>query len=289
MDKLFTIVSTIGIAYFALLVFLSTSKSHERDLFRKQINVRAVMMKFQSDQFQEKLDNSGYPVKAQSVNFIRYATALIFFLFMFLSSYVREITLSYKEVLIPILILLISSPMKYLPLGWILNRKFQQNILHKDGEIVSFLKQYQNNRLRNRGYIEFGAFCAQVAPTFEYLKDDLNELAEKSTDDGVEEAIKHFCDKFPANHHFMSNVRSILLATEGMADNNEAIEYLKKQNTAISKISSDHYQKKWTRIGDWAGIINVTPSISTFLMIVVLSLQYIMLLRGNFNGVSLFR
>lgn len=289
MDRLFTLISTFGIAYFALLVFLSMSKNHERDLFRKQINIRAVMMKFQSDKFQEKLDNSGYPIKSQNVNFIRYATALIFLLFLFLSSYVKGNAMSLKDVLIPIAILVVSSSRAYLPLGWFLNKKFQQNVLHKDGEIVSFLKQYQNNRLRNRGYIEFGAFCTQVAPTFEYLRNDLNELAEKATDDGVEEAIKHFCDKFPVDHHFMSNVRSILLATESMADNNDAIEYLKKQNTAISKISSDHYQKKWTRIGDWAGIINVIPSISTFLMIVMLSLQYIMLLKGNFNGVSLFR
>lgn len=289
MDRLFTLISTFGIAYFALLVFLSMSKNHERDLFRKQINIRAVMMKFQSDKFQEKLDNSGYPIKSQNVNFIRYATALIFLLFLFLSSYVKGTAMSLIDILIPIAILVISSSRAYLPLGWFLNKKFQQNVLHKDGEIVSFLKQYQNNRLRNRGYIEFGAFCTQVAPTFEYLRNDLNELAEKATDDGVEEAIKHFCDKFPVDHHFMSNVRSILLATESMADNNDAIEYLKKQNTAISKISSDHYQKKWTRIGDWAGIINVIPSISTFLMIVMLSLQYIMLLKGNFNGVSLFR
>jgi len=246
-------------------------------------------MKFQSEQFQKKLDNSGYPVEAKNINFIRYATALLFLLFLFLSKYLRGTTMSLNDALIPIGILAFSSPLKYLPLGWFLDRKSQQNILQKDGEIVSLLKQYQNNRLRNRGYIEFGAFCTQVAPTFEYLKNDLNELAEKATDDGVEEAIKHFCDKFPADHHFMPNVRSILLATESMADSNEAIEYLKKQNTAISKISSDHYLKKWTRIGDWAGLINVIPSITTFLMIVVLSLQYIMVLKGNFNGVNLFR
>ncbi|MFD1909215.1 hypothetical protein ACFSQ7_42575 [Paenibacillus rhizoplanae] len=55
------------------------------------------------------------------------------------------------------------------------------------------------------------------------------------------------------------------------------------------KISSDQYLKKWSFIGDISTIINVIPSIATFLMIVSLAMQYIMLIKGNFNGVGMFQ
>jgi hypothetical protein len=47
--------------------------------------------------------------------------------------------------------------------------------------------------------------------------------------------------------------------------------------------------KKWSFIGDLSTIINVIPSIATFLMIVALAMQYILLIKGNFNGVGMFQ
>lgn len=64
---------------------------------------------------------------------------------------------------------------------------------------------------------------------------------------------------------------------------------LQEQGKIITKISSDQYLKKWSFIGDISTIINVIPSIATFLMIVSLAMQYIMLIKGNFNGVGMFQ
>jgi len=74
-----------------------------------------------------------------------------------------------------------------------------------------------------------------------------------------------------------------------MDDDTAAAQYLREQGKMISKISSDQYLKKWSFIGEIASIINVIPSIATFLMIVSLAMQYIMLIKGNFNGIALFQ
>ncbi|MNV79019.1 hypothetical protein D3C71_1725500 [compost metagenome] len=74
-----------------------------------------------------------------------------------------------------------------------------------------------------------------------------------------------------------------------MDDDLEAASYLKEQGSIIAQISSDQYLRKWSIIGDVATVINVIPSITTFLMIVTLAMQYIMLIKGNFNEIRLFQ
>ena len=137
--------------------------------------------------------------------------------------------------------------------------------------------------------MQFGAFCAGTAGHFQYIRQDLYELSERAVDEGADHAIEWFCSKFPDHHAFINDIRSILLATEGMDDDTAAAQYLREQGKMISKISSDQYLKKWSFIGEIASIINVIPSIATFLMIVSLAMQYIMLIKGNFNGIALFQ
>lgn len=289
MDRLLLLITVIGIVYFALLVFVSTSSKQERYLVRLGIRWNALGERVERDRLQQLLNDSGLSISARKVTLFRYSAALIYLLTQLLSDFIRSNPFSIYDPLIALLILVISSPMPYFPFGWVLAWLHQKTVIQKDGELISFIRLYENNRLRKRGYVQFGAFCGSTAGHFQYIRQDLYELSERAIDEGVEGAIEWFCAKFPDNHSFINDIRSILLATEGMDDDTEAANYLREQGKIISKISSDQYLKKWSFIGDLFTIINVIPSISTFLMIVAMAMQYILLIKGNFNGVGMFQ
>jgi hypothetical protein len=289
MDRLLLLITVIGIVYVALLVFVSSSSKQERYLVRLGLRWDALGERVQGDRLQQLLNDSGLSISARKITLFRYSAALIYLLIQVVSEFIRSDSFSIYDPLIALLILVVSSPMRYLPFGWVLAWLHQKTVIQKDGELISFIRLYENNRLRKRGYVQFGAFCGSTAGHFQYIRQDLYELSERAVDEGVEGAIEWFCAKFPDNHSFINDIRSILLATEGMDDDTEAANYLREQGKIISKISSDQYLKKWSFIGDLSTIINVIPSIATFLMIVSMAMQYIVLIKGNFNDVGMFQ
>ena len=289
MDRLLLIFAVFGIVYVALLVFVSTSSKQERYILRLGLKWKSLEERVQDDRLQRVLNDSGLSISARKITMFRYSAALIYLVIQVVSNFVRSESFSVYDPLIAVLILMVSSPIRYFPLGWILAWLHQKTLIQKDGELISFIRLYENNRLRKRGYVQFGAFCGSTAGHFQYIRQDLYELSERAVDEGVEGAIEWFCAKFPDNHSFINDIRSILLATEGMDDDTEAANYLREQGKIIAKISSDQYLKKWSFIGDLSTIINVIPSIATFLMIVSLAMQYILLIKGNFNGVGMFQ
>lgn len=289
MDRLLLIFAVFGIVYVALLVFVSTSSKQERYILRLGLKWKSLEERVQDDRLQRVLNDSGLSISARKITMFRYSAALIYLVIQVVSNFVRSESFSVYDPLIAVLILMVSSPIRYFPLGWILTWLHQKTLIQKDGELISFIRLYENNRLRKRGYVQFGAFCGSTAGHFQYIRQELYELSERAVDEGVEGAIEWFCAKFPDNHSFINDIRSILLATEGMDDDTEAANYLREQGKIIAKISSDQYLKKWSFIGDLSTIINVIPSIATFLMIVSLAMQYILLIKGNFNGVGMFQ
>lgn len=288
MERLFLIIAAVGIAYFAYLVYVSTGKKVETDPILRHLNLVAVQDKFESEKLQTLLNNAGLKASSKRINLFRYSAAIAYVSVQVLNSFLRYQPFPLVDILIGIGIIALSSHARYLPLGLILRRMHHNEFVRKDGELISFLRQYENNRLRKKGSTEFGTYCAQVAPNLDYLRSDLYGMSERCVDLGTENAIKWFCDQFPSNHPFINDIRSILLATEGKNNDSEAAQYLSSQSKSISKISSDHYLRKWTRIGEYLTIVATIPSIATFLMVVVLAMKYILLIKGNFNGVSLY-
>ncbi|KWX73322.1 hypothetical protein AMQ84_22695 [Paenibacillus riograndensis] len=289
MDRLLLLIAVLGLVYLALLVFVSSSTRQERYLLRLGARWKILGERMHNERLQQLLYNSGLTISAGKITLFRYSAALIYVLVQAAGDFLRSAPFSIYDLLVAVLILLITSPLRYLPLGWLLAWMHQKTLIQKDGELISFIRLYENNRLRKRGYVQFGAFCAGTAGHFNYIRQDLYELSERAVDEGTERAIEWFCGKFPDNHAFINDIRSILLATEGMDDDTEAANYLREQGKIITKISSDQYLKKWSFIGDVSTIINVIPSIATFLMIVSMAMQYILLIKGNFNGVGLFQ
>ncbi|MEK3762719.1 hypothetical protein MKZ07_30515 [Paenibacillus sp. FSL P4-0338] len=289
MDRLLLLIAVTGVVYLALLVFVSSSSRQERYVLRLGQQWKAFGERVHNERLQQLLDQSGLSISAAKITLFRYSAAFLYLLVQATGDFVRSERMSIYDPLIALLILVITSPQRVLPFGWVLSWLHQKTLIQKDGELISFIRLYENNRLRKRGYVEFGAFCAGTANHFSYIRQDLYELSERAVDEGTERAIEWFCSKFPENHMFINDIRSILLATEGMDDDHEAAKYLQEQGKIITKISSDQYLKKWSFIGDISTIINVVPSIATFLMIVSLAMQYIMLIKGNFNGVGMFQ
>ncbi|QWU17429.1 hypothetical protein SAMN04487895_104180 [Paenibacillus sophorae] len=289
MDRLFVLTAVIGIVYLALLVFVSSTGKRERYMLRLQQRWQGFGERLENGRLQQILYASGLTVSARKITLFRYSAAFLYLLVKVLGDYIRGLPFSAYDLLIAALIIGFTSPARYLPFGWLLSWLHQRSVVQKDGELISFLRLYENNRLRRRGYVQFGAFCAGAAGHFVHIRHDLYELSERAVDEGPERAIEWFCDRFPEGHAFIGDIRSILLATEGMDDDTEAAAYLREQGKMIAKISSDQYLRKWSLIGDISSIINVIPSIATFLMIVTLAMQYIMLIKGNFNEIRLFQ
>ncbi|WP_151732982.1 hypothetical protein [Paenibacillus tengchongensis] len=289
MERLLLLIAVSGIVYLALLVFVSSSSRQERYLLSLGVKWKELGEKVHNERLQLILNQSGLALSAGKLIVFRYSAALIYLGIQIISGFIRQLPLSLSDLLVAILILLVSSPNRFLPFGWLLAWLQRRTLIQKDGELISFIRLYENNRLRKRGYVQFGAFCAGVAGHFQHIRQDLYELSERAVDEGTEKAIEWFCGEFPAGHPFINDLRSILLATEGMDDDTEAANYLREQGQIITKISSDQYLKKWSSIGDLSTIINVIPSIATFLMIVSLAMQYILLIKGNFDGVGLFQ
>jgi len=289
MDRLFVLLAVFGVVYLAFLVYVSTSTRQEKYLQRLALRWGNLGNRMGNEKLQQLLYDGGLSISAHKVTMFRYSAALLYFTLRVLGDYFSQNPSSAYDVLITMLILVITSPSRFLPFGWLLAWLHQRARIQKDGELISFIRLYENNRLRKHGYVQFGAFCAGTAGHFQYIRQDLYELSERAVDEGADHAIEWFCSKFPDHHAFINDIRSILLATEGMDDDTAAAQYLREQGKMISKISSDQYLKKWSFIGEIASIINVIPSIATFLMIVSLAMQYIMLIKGNFNGIALFQ
>lgn len=289
MERVFFILSVVGIAYLSFVVFLTSGKREINERFRKQLTLQHVRQRLQSDKLQTLLADAGVQTTSGNVNLFRFGATGLYLGVQLTIDFIRGNPLNPLDILIAVGILLATSSAKYAPLGAMLRRIHKSKIMKKDGELISFLRLYENNRMKKRGHTEFGAYCVEVAIHFQYIRQDLYQLTEYAVEEGTEKAINWFCGQFPEDHHFIADFRSILLSTESMEDDEEVLTYLNMQSKIISKISADHYQWKWSNIGSISTFVTLVPSVTTFIMIVSLSLMYVMLIKNQFNGVSLYQ
>lgn len=287
MQRVFMLISVVGIVYVAFVIFLSSGKKETNNLLRKQLTMKNFRHRMESEKLQHLLNNAGIPSASGNINLFRYGAAGLYLILQLTIGYIRKQPPAATDFIIPAGIILVTSSGKFAPLGAFLRKVHSDQISKKDGEIISFLKLYENNRMKKRGTTEFSSFCNQVASHSKYLRQDLYELSQRSIDEGVEKAIDWFCNQFPANHPFINDVRSIMLATESMSSDEDAISYLNNQSKIIAKISADQYLRRWSNIGSISTFITITPAMATFLMIVVLSLMYVMIIKNQYGTVGL--
>lgn len=131
MDRLLLLITVIGIVYVALLVFISSSSKQERYLVRLGLRWNKFGERMQGDRLQQLLDDSGLSIAARKITLFRYSAALIYLITQVISDFIRSNSFSIYDPLIALLILIISSPMRYLPFGWVLAWLHQKRLLKK--------------------------------------------------------------------------------------------------------------------------------------------------------------
>lgn len=274
MRNAFVLSSFVGLAYLAVLV--ATAQPAVRKMFRRQFNPRRLADRLQSEAFQEILRQAGINITAKRLNLFRlYLSAGIL-----LAGYGPAFFQNEQPTTIPLILVFLvwflTSPRPFTLGGFIYSRLTRRQQNRKNGELMSLLKLYENNkRLQD---LKFEHFLKRVAPHFRLLKNDLIILSERVTDDGLHDALNWFVNQFPPNHPFVGQIRTIILATEGK-EGEEAVRYLDQESHTIARISNDMYLSRWNTISAFATVVNAIPSFAMFFLIILLVLYHITLVR----------
>lgn len=280
MDLFFVIVTVIGLAFLSFVV--ADSKSL-RNKLRKQLHPAVIASKFHSDEMQKLFKNAGWEISSKNYNLFRFFGFFGFLAIVYLNAWFRGDLFPQFETLIALILLLSTSTFRFAPMGIILHWLHNRNIIRKDGELISFFILYEKNRKRSKGYLQFSEFCKQRAIESKYLQSDLLILVRRIDEEGLEKAMDWFVSRFPNDHPFVKDIRSIILAVEGMNDTDAAAKYLEDQSKIISGICSDVYTRKWKLLGDVANIFTTVPAMLIFLMAVVIVFQYTEIIKQQIN------
>lgn len=283
MAILFQLTFICGICYMATLIVASIRPRMVRSRFRRVLNPEVYLSPFESEKMKNLFEKAGIKQDPRYMNLFRFATSIAVLLVIYGGAYIRGDSSSILPLLGVCLFILLTMPSHYSLLGWLLNKMHTNRTILRDGELISFIRLYENNRRKRNGYIQFWAFCETMAPNFEHIDHLLRLLSEKSTEMELEQALDWFVTQFPKDHPFAQDIRTIILTTEGIEDHEYAIHYLEEQNQAISRISSDLYLKRWKFIGETSTYIAAIPSLLSLIMIVVLAILYLSIIQ---NGMS---
>ena len=277
----FQLVALAGLIYLIFLILFHQNNKKLINRWRMQLNPQKVMNRFHSEQMEILFQDAGFKNISRNINFYRWMLVLAYLILSITVELARGNSIGFTPFIVAASAIFITSPLNYAPAGYVLRKVKQQNIIRKDSEIISFLKLYENNRMNENHYIQFESFCMQMAPHFRFIRKELMQLSERVIDDGLERALDWWVELYPSDHKFISEIRTVLLTTESLDDKSKVLVYLKEQGKIINKISSDQYLRRWTLIGDIAGIFNSIPSLGTFIMIIWLVLLYLNILKSN--------
>jgi hypothetical protein len=283
LNTLCLIIALVGLAYLCTLVAIYDNPNKAKNFFRRQLDPGMLAGKFHSERMQTVLREAGFNIASQKINLFRYLGIAAYLFISYVSMSLRKEPFSVNPMIVSGCLLFFSSPLRMSPSGWVLRKIQFRNIIKRDSELITFLRLYESNRLRKGSYVQFPSFCLQIAPHFNYIKKDLMILSQRTVEDGLENALDWFITKFPADHSFISDIRTILISTEGMKDEDMVIAYLREQSKIIAKISTDQYLRRWTFWGDLAAIVNGIPSLATFLMMIVIVMLYVLIIKNTYN------
>lgn len=275
----------VGISYLSFSIIVSQNPARYKNIFRQYI--ARSKNAFQSELMQTVLKNAGWNIEAHKVNIFRAMTSTGFLIVTYGSMFLKDQPLEFWPLIYSCIFIFCTSPAPFTPSGWVLRKIHEKNTIRKDGELIAFIKLYENNRMKESGYVSFESFCSHIAPHFEYIGKDLAHLSVRVTEDGLEKALDWFCSLFPRDHPFIHDIRSIILTVENMDDYETVARHLKSQSAIIAKLSSDQYERRWSFISDIATIFTSIPSILIFLMVISLVLLYVTIVKDNFNSIPI--
>jgi hypothetical protein len=276
MRSVFILLTIAGLSYMAVLI--ATTQPKIRSMFRRQLSPERLTERLQSDVMQEILRQSGIQMSAKQFNLFRIFFSLLVLVVGYVSMMIQN-DLNLTPLFIVFLIWFSTTPQRY-TLGSIIFAKLQQRQLNKkNGELMAFLKLYENNkRVQN---LRFEHFVKRVSPHFRLLGKELIILSERATDDGLQHALDWFVKQFPGDHPFVGQIRTIILATEEK-EGEEVVKYLDQESNTIARISNDLYLSRWSTISTYATVINALPSLGMLALVVILCVYQATLVNITF-------
>ncbi|MFD1909217.1 hypothetical protein ACFTAO_06190 [Paenibacillus rhizoplanae] len=84
-----------------------------------------------NERLQQLLNQSGLSIPAAKITLFRYSAALLYLLVQATGDFVRSEPMSLYDPLIALLILVITSPQRALPFGWVLGWLHQKTLIQK--------------------------------------------------------------------------------------------------------------------------------------------------------------
>lgn len=287
MELIFQLIAIAGLVYLSTLILSLQNPSKAKHYLRRFLDRELYFSKFESEKMQILLKDAGWNVRSRTINLSRFLGAFGFLGITYGSTYLRHEPFQPGALLITIIVLVFfTSPSRFSISGWVLRRLHKRRIIKRDAELISFVRLYENNRRKKTGYVQFWAFCEQISPHFEHIDRQLLTLSKRVIEDDLERALTWFVEQYPNDHPFIGEIRTIILTTEDIKDHQRAVAYLDDQNKAIAKLSSEVYLKRWMFIGDMATYLNAAPAMLTILMIIVLTIMYLQLVKGNMTILS---
>lgn len=237
------------------------------------------MGKLQSEALQQVLRNAGLNVSAKRFNFFRIFTSALLLFLGYGSAIVRGEDLAITPLAIVFLLWFSTSPNRFTLGGLIYSRLKKFQTIKRNGELMSFLKLYENNKRLNN--LRFEHFLKRVAPHFTLIGKELIILSERVTDEGLEEGLKWFSAQYP-NHPFVPNICTIILATEER-EGEDVIQYLDQESHTIARISNDLYMSRWNTLSSLVTVLNSFPSFAMFFLIIILVVYYTVLVQSQIH------
>lgn len=222
------------------------------------------------------LADAGLGWKTSHVQVIRFGAAVLFLVYAYGSVLWRQEDLSLAPIFVTAVWLLGTSPVRFSPFGLFAHVRKTVAATRRDGEWIVFLRLYENNRRNHHRGLQFAAFCEQVAPYLPLLRHDLLLLSQRVTVSGLEKAFKWLEERFPSHHE----VFAIVQTTERLG-NAEAVRFLHENSRVLTKLSSDRYERRGKAVGQWLNLLNTLPSMTTFLMMLVLVLLYVTMIKNQ--------
>jgi hypothetical protein len=268
-----------GLVWLATVILMIRAPSIQNQ-FRRHLNRHSLLDRFKSDRMQNLLKNAGMEIDARKINFIRYMFALICIAADCLMRYFNDRPFTWRTIVIFLVFLLFTSSMRFSIITFVSKILHRQRNIQQDSELISFFRLYENSRSKENT-VQFHAFCRRVANHFIHINDQVLELSERAVDENIDHALEWWCKQYSSDHPFIGEIRTIILTTEDMEDQEMAISYLKSQSSSIAKTTSDHYQRRWIVIGDIARVVNAAPSVLTFLMVFAMTILYLMIIRSQ--------
>lgn len=268
MDRLFLLISIIGLVYFCVLLI---SRYRVWD-WRNEMRTRL----FRSERWRSLLEDAGFHWKVSHVQAMRIGVSAVYLFYAYGASIVLHEPFTIAPVILATGWWMATSPVRFSPLGLFIHVRKAYAAAKRGGEWIVFLRLYENNRRNKHRSLQFSAFCEQAAPYLPMLRHDLLILSQRVTVGGLEKAFEWLESRFPDHHE----VFAIIQTTERLGAE-EAVRFLSENNRVLTKLSSDQYERRWKTVGQWLNMLNTVPSMATFLMMVVLVMLYVTLIKSQ--------